>query len=60
LTFSCSAHVPRDLFEHVVATSLGPGMRLQVLARLGAGADHPVLAAHTEGEYLCGLLVRRS
>lgn len=60
LTFSCSAHVPRDLFEHIVATSLGPGMRLQVLARLGAAADHPVLAAHTEGEYLCGLLVRRT
>lgn len=59
LTFSCSAHVPRDLFEHIVATSLTGSMRLQVLARLGAGADHPVLAAHPEGEYLCGLLVRR-
>ena len=59
-TFSCSAHIPRDLFEHVVATSLSGAMRLQVLARLGAGGDHPVLAAHPEGEYLCGLLVRRS
>jgi 23S rRNA (cytosine1962-C5)-methyltransferase len=60
LTFSCSAHVPRELFEHIVATSLSSGMRLQVLARLGAGPDHPVLAAHTEGEYLCGLMVRRT
>jgi 23S rRNA (cytosine1962-C5)-methyltransferase len=59
LTFSCSAHVARDLFEHVVATSLSGSMRLQVIARLGAGGDHPVLAAHSEGEYLCGLLVRR-
>jgi 23S rRNA (cytosine1962-C5)-methyltransferase len=59
-TFSCSAHVPRELFEHVVATSLSGSMRLQVLARLGAGGDHPVLAAHPEGEYLCGLLVRRA
>lgn len=59
LSFSCSAHVPRDLFEHVVATSLSGAMRLQVLARLGAGPDHPVLAAHPEGEYLTGLLLRR-
>lgn len=59
LTFSCSPHVPRELFEHVVATSAGRRNRLQVLERLGAGPDHPVLAAHLEGEYLTGLLVRR-
>ncbi len=59
LTFSCSPHVARELFEHVVATSAGRRDRLQILARLGAGPDHPVLAAHIEGEYLTGLLVRR-
>ena len=30
----------------------------QRLAQLGAPADHPMLAAHPEGEYLSGLLVR--
>ncbi len=58
LTCSCSPHVTAELFAHVVATSGGESMRLQVLARLGADADHPVLAAHPEGEYLKGLLVR--
>jgi len=57
-TFTCSAHVSRELFLHAVATSGQPTMRLQVLAQLGAPADHPVLAAHPEGEYLSGLLIR--
>jgi len=58
MTFSCSPHVGRDLFVHIVATSCVPGRRLQLLAQLGAGADHPTLPAHPEGEYLCGVLVR--
>jgi 23S rRNA (cytosine1962-C5)-methyltransferase len=58
MTFTCSAHIPRDLFLHAVATSAQPQMRLQILEQLGAPADHPVLAAHPEGEYLNGLLVR--
>jgi 23S rRNA (cytosine1962-C5)-methyltransferase len=58
VTCTCSAHVGRDLFAHAVATSAQPGMRLQVLAQLGAPPDHPVLAAHPEGAYLSGLLVR--
>ena len=57
-TFTCSAHVSREPFLHAVATSGQPTMRLQVLAQLGAPADHPVLAAHPEGEYLSGLLIR--
>ena len=57
-TFTCSAHVSRELFLHAVATSGQPTMRLQVLAHLGAPGDHPVLAAHPEGEYLSGLLIR--
>ncbi|MDG2306180.1 MAG: class I SAM-dependent rRNA methyltransferase [Candidatus Binatia bacterium] len=58
MTFSCSPHMTRDVFVHVVATSAPAGHRLQILAQLGAGADHPTLPAHPEGEYLCGLLVR--
>lgn len=58
MTFSCSPHVTRDLFVHVVATSAPAGHRLQILQQLGAPADHPTLPAHPEGEYLCGVLVR--
>ncbi len=58
MTFSCSPHVSRDLFTHVVATSSAPGHRLQLLAQLGAAPDHPMLPAHPEGEYLCGVLAR--
>lgn len=58
MTFSCSPHVTRDLFVHVVATSAPQGHRLQFLRALGAPADHPTLPAHPEGEYLCGVLVR--
>lgn len=57
-TFTCSAHVSRDLFLHAVATAAQPQMRLQIVAQLGAPRDHPVLAAHPEGEYLSGFLVR--
>ena len=58
MTFSCSPHITRDLFVHIVATSAPAGHRLQILRHLGAPGDHPTLPAHPEGEYLCGLLVR--
>ncbi|MEW6269899.1 MAG: class I SAM-dependent rRNA methyltransferase, partial [Thermodesulfobacteriota bacterium] len=58
VTCTCSAHVGRELFAHAVATAAQPHMRLQVLAQLGAAPDHPVLAAHPEGQYLSGLLLR--
>ncbi len=58
MTFSCSPHITRDLFVHIVATSAPIGHRLQILRQLGAPADHPTLPAHPEGEYLCGVLVR--
>ncbi len=58
MTFSCSPHITRDLFVHVVATSAPAGQRLQILRQLGASADHPTVPAHPEGEYLCGVLVR--
>jgi 23S rRNA (cytosine1962-C5)-methyltransferase len=58
LTCSCSPHVPADLFAHAVATAASGSMRLQILRRLGPDADHPVLAAHPEGDYLTGLLIR--
>lgn len=58
MTFSCSPHLTRDVFVHIVATSVPEGHRLQILKPLGAPPDHPTLPAHPEGEYLCGVLVR--
>jgi 23S rRNA (cytosine1962-C5)-methyltransferase len=57
-TFSCSPHVTADTFSHAVATAGTGPMRLQVLRALGPDLDHPVVAAHSEGQYLKGLLVR--
>ncbi|MFM8409068.1 MAG: class I SAM-dependent rRNA methyltransferase, partial [Alphaproteobacteria bacterium] len=59
-TFSCSPHMAPDAFLHAVSTSVVSPTRLEVLAHLGADADHPVLAAHPEGPYLKGVLVRRA
>jgi 23S rRNA (cytosine1962-C5)-methyltransferase len=59
LAFTCSQHVGRELFEQIaVGAASDAGRRLQLLRRLGPGCDHPVLAAHPEGEYLRGLLLR--
>ena len=42
-------------FEQLVE---GRVSRRQVLKRLGAGIDHPLLTAFPEGEYLKGLLLQ--
>lgn len=58
-TFSCSSHIDAALFEKIVlGAARDAAVRAQMLARLGAGADHPVLIAHPEGLYLKGLLLR--
>jgi 23S rRNA (cytosine1962-C5)-methyltransferase len=59
MTFSCSQHIPADLFWKIVhGAARDAGRTVQVLRRLSAGADHPVDLAHPEGEYLKGLLLR--
>jgi len=59
LTFSCSQHVPPEVFRGTVhAGAAGAGRAVQVLQHLGPGADHPIDLAHDEGGYLKGLLVR--
>ncbi|HVM95677.1 MAG TPA: class I SAM-dependent rRNA methyltransferase [Candidatus Acidoferrales bacterium] len=59
LTFSCSQHVSAELFCKIVQGAAVDARReVQVLRHLGAGADHPIHAAHPEGEYLSGLLLR--
>jgi 23S rRNA (cytosine1962-C5)-methyltransferase len=58
-TFSCSGAVSRELFQQIVfGAATDAGRDAQIVARLGAGPDHPVLLAFPEGEYLKGLLLR--
>ena len=59
ITFSCSGGVSPDLFQKIVAgAALDAETEAQVVARLGASADHPVALNFPEGEYLKGLLCR--
>jgi 23S rRNA (cytosine1962-C5)-methyltransferase len=58
-TFSCSQHLPADLFIKVVLSAAADaGRSVQVLRHLGPAADHPLNLAHPEGEYLKGLWLR--
>jgi 23S rRNA (cytosine1962-C5)-methyltransferase len=58
MTFSCSVHFRGEDFVRAVRIAQAKaGRRLRMIARLGAGADHPVLLGHVEGEYLTGVLL---
>lgn len=58
-TFSCSGLISPDLFQKVVFGALADSRRdAQIIARMGAGADHPVALTFPEGEYLKGLICR--
>jgi len=60
-TFSCSGGVDADLFRKIVAgAALDAGADASVVGGFGASADHPVALAFPEGDYLKGLLIRRS
>lgn len=60
LTFSCSGAVSVELFQKVVAGAvMDARVDAQMLARLGAGEDHPFSMTHPEGEYLKGLMLER-
>jgi 23S rRNA (cytosine1962-C5)-methyltransferase len=59
MTCSCSHHVSGDAFRSAVMNAAAEARRsVQLVTRLGPGADHPVAVAHPEGEYLKGYLVR--
>jgi len=60
LTFSCSGAIEADLFQKIVAGAvIDARVDCQLMARLAAATDHPLLMTHPEGEYLKGLhLVR--
>ena len=60
LSFSCSGAVGAELFQKIVAgAAIDAGADCYLRARLAAGADHPTLLTHPEGEYLKGLLLER-
>jgi 23S rRNA (cytosine1962-C5)-methyltransferase len=60
LTFSCSGAVGVELFQKIIAGAvIDARIDCQMLGRLAAGADHPLLMTHPEGEYLKGLLLQR-
>ncbi len=60
LTFSCSGAIEVDLFQKIVAGAVvDAGIDCHLRARLAAGADHPTLITHPEGEYLKGLQLER-
>jgi 23S rRNA (cytosine1962-C5)-methyltransferase len=57
-TFSCSNFIEEDLFGKIVlGATRDAGADLQLVTRLAAGPDHPVLLGHPEGHYLKGLLL---
>ena len=59
-TFSCSNFIEEDLFGKIVGAAASDAkVRIQVLARLEAGPDHPTGLGHPEGRYLKGLLLRK-
>jgi 23S rRNA (cytosine1962-C5)-methyltransferase len=60
-TFSCSGGVDAALFQKIVAgAAVDAGARAQILRRLGPSPDHPVALEFPEGDYLKGLLLRKS
>jgi 23S rRNA (cytosine1962-C5)-methyltransferase len=59
-TFSCSGGVSADLFHKIVAgAAADAGAEVAIRERFHADADHPVILAFPEGEYLKGLLLEK-
>jgi len=61
VTFSCSGGTDASLFQKIVAgAAIDAAANAAIVARLGPSADHPVALAFPEGDYLKGLVVRKS
>ena len=59
LTCTCSHHISPETFRVAVMGAAAEARRAaQIVRQLGPGPDHPVLAAHPEGDYLKGFLIR--
>ncbi len=58
-TYSCSGGISDDLFQKIIAgAALDAGVEAQIVKKLHAAPDHPVLLSFPEGAYLKGLLLR--
>ena len=61
MTFSCSGGISAELFQKIIAgAALDAQVDAQILRRLNPGTDHPVAIHFPEGDYLKGLLLRRT
>jgi 23S rRNA (cytosine1962-C5)-methyltransferase len=60
-TFSCSGGITADLFQKIVAgAAIDAGVDASIVGRMSASADHPIALNFPEGDYLKGLLIRKS
>ncbi|HLP98040.1 MAG TPA: class I SAM-dependent methyltransferase [Sideroxyarcus sp.] len=58
-TYSCSGGISDELFQKIIAgAALDAGVDAQIVKKLHAAADHPVLLSFPEGAYLKGLVLR--
>ena len=60
-TFSCSGGINDDLFQKIIAgAALDAGVGAQIMRKLHAAPDQPVLLNFPEGAYLKGLVLRKA
>src|SRR3989440_7894541 len=60
-TFSCSGGISADLFQKIVAGAARDARAdAAIIERFTASSDHPVALNFPQGDYLKGLLVRKS
>jgi 23S rRNA (cytosine1962-C5)-methyltransferase len=58
-TYSCSGGIGEELFQKIIAgAALDAGVEAQIVHKVHAAADHPVLLSFPEGAYLKGLVLR--
>lgn len=58
-TFSCSGGINDDLFQKIIAgAALDAGVDAQIVRKLHAAPDHPVLLSFPESAYLKGLILQ--
>jgi 23S rRNA (cytosine1962-C5)-methyltransferase len=58
-TFSCSQVIDKTLFTNtIIAASIAAERKVRIIGQLHQPADHPISAAHPEGEYLKGLVIQ--
>ncbi|UKN02635.1 class I SAM-dependent rRNA methyltransferase [Paracrocinitomix mangrovi] len=58
-TFSCSQVIDKVLFTNtIIAAAIAAEREVRILEQLHQPADHPINAAHPEGEYLKGLVIQ--